>query len=204
MIDTGKLRQVLEGYKAYFPSHWDDEKYKWEAVKHFQDHWNIEAEDFGAMFKEATDKTYNLLASGYAYPRRMIQIFAKADEAAVRQMFRELFDESRDLAERVKAFQASAEAIRAKYDDGTWSNHYQNTNAVSTYLWLRYPDKYYIYKYELARDAAVVLGFGFQPKPNGSVDSMLGSFALYDDICAFLQQDEEIKSMFLFKPFLFE
>ena len=101
MIDTKKLRQVLEGYKAYFPSHWDDEKYKWEAVKHFQDHWNIEAEDFGAMFKEATDKTYNLLASGYAYPRRMIQIFAKADEAAVRQMFRELFDESRDLAERV-------------------------------------------------------------------------------------------------------
>ena len=195
MIDTGKLRQVLEGYKAYFPSHWDDEKYKWEAVKHFQDHWNIEAEDFGAMFKEATDKTYNLLASGYAYPRRMIQIFAKADEAAVRQMFRELFDESRDLAERVKAFQASAEAIRAKYDDGTWSNHYQNTNAVSTYLWLRYPDKYYIYKYELARDAAVVLGFGFQPKPNGSVDSMLGSFALYDDIRAFLQQDEEIKNM---------
>ena len=95
MIDTGKLRQVLEGYKAYFPSHWDDEKYKWEAVKHFQDHWNIEAEDFGAMFKEATDKTYNLLASGYAYPRRMIQIFA--------------------------------EAIRDKYDDGTWSKHYQNT-----------------------------------------------------------------------------
>ena len=51
MIDLEKLNPILEGYKAYFPSHWDDEKYKWEAVKHFQDHWNIDAENFGDMFK---------------------------------------------------------------------------------------------------------------------------------------------------------
>ena len=69
MIDLEKLKLILEGYKAYFPSHWEDEKYKWEAVKHFQDHWNIDADDFGEMFKQATDKTFNLLASGYAYPR---------------------------------------------------------------------------------------------------------------------------------------
>ena len=66
MIDLEKLNPILEGYKAYFPSHWDDEKYKWEAIKHFQDHWNIDAENFGEMFKQATDKTFNLLASGYA------------------------------------------------------------------------------------------------------------------------------------------
>ena len=46
MIDLEKMNPILEGYKAYFPSHWDDEKYKWEAVKHFQDHWNIEADNF--------------------------------------------------------------------------------------------------------------------------------------------------------------
>lgn len=83
MIDLEKLNPILEGYKAYFPSYWDDEKYekyKWEAVKHFQDHWNIDAENFGDMFKTATDKTFNLLASGYAYPRGMITNFAKTDE----------------------------------------------------------------------------------------------------------------------------
>lgn len=37
MIDLEKLNPILEGYKAYFPSHWDDEKYKWEAIKHFQE-----------------------------------------------------------------------------------------------------------------------------------------------------------------------
>lgn len=100
MIDIVKLRPILAGYKAYFPSHWEDEKYKWEAIKHFQDHWNIDAENFGEMFKTATDKTFNLLASGYAYPRGMIINFAKADDSTVRQMFRDLFDESRDLAAR--------------------------------------------------------------------------------------------------------
>ena len=41
MIDLERLKPILEGYKAYFPSHWDDEKYKWEVIKHFQDHWDI-------------------------------------------------------------------------------------------------------------------------------------------------------------------
>ena len=195
MIDLNKLRPILAGYKTHFLRHWDDEKYKWEAVKYFQDHWDIEAEDFGEMFKSATDRTYNLLASGYAYPRQMMVYFAKADMEAVRQMFRDLFDESRDLAERVAAFQAASEEIRAKYDDGTWRNHYQNTNAISTYLWLMFPDKYYIYKYELFRDAATELSADYRPKRNGSVDTMIGGFAMYDEICAVVQQDEEIRKM---------
>jgi len=143
MIDIEKLNDILEGYKAYFPDHFNEEKYKWEAIQHFQDNWNIDAPNFGDMFQLATDKTYNLLASGYVYPRGMIINFAKADDEAARQMFRNLYDESRDLGERIDAFQSAAETIRTRYDDGTWKNHYQSTNAISTYLWLRFPDKYY-------------------------------------------------------------
>ena len=196
MIDIVKLRPILAGYKAYFPSHWDDEKYKWEAIKHFQDHWNIDAENFGEMFKEATDKTFNLLASGYAYPRGMMINFAKADDAAARQMFRDLFDESRDLAERVDAFQTASEAIRAKYDDGTWRNHYQNTNAISVYLWLRYPEKYYIYKYEIYRDVAAELNSEYRPKRNGSVESLIGGFKMYDEVCKVISEDAGVTEMF--------
>jgi hypothetical protein len=196
MIDLEKLNPILEGYKAYFPSHWDDEKYKWEAIKHFQDHWDIDAENFGEMFKQATDKTFNLLASGYAYPRGMITNFAKADDEATRAMFRNLFDESQDLAERVDAFQTAAEEMRAKYDDGTWRNHYQNTNAISTYLWLRYPDKYYIYKYELFRAAARELSSDYMPKKNGSVETLIGGFQMYDEICEAIKANPEIVELF--------
>lgn len=195
MIDLGKLNPILEGYKAYFPSHWDDEKYKWEAIKQFQDHWDIDAENFGDMFKQATDKTFNLLASGYAYPRGMITNFAKADDEATRTMFRNLFDESQDLAARVDAFQTASEELRSKYDDGTWRNHYQNTNAISTYLWLRYPDKYYIYKYELFRAAAKELSSDYMPKRNGSVESLIGGNQMYDEICEAIKADPDIRGM---------
>lgn len=68
MINLNKIVSVIEGYKQYFPEHWEDEKYKWEAVKHFQDNWDIEAENFGTMFKKATDKTFNLITfQGDAY-----------------------------------------------------------------------------------------------------------------------------------------
>ncbi len=195
MIDLKQLNLILEGYKAYFPSHWDNEKYKWEAIRHFQDHWNIDAKDFGEMFKQATDKTYNLLASGYAYPRGMIINFAKADNEATRTMFRTLFDESQDLAVRVDAFQTASEELRARYDDGTWRNHYQNTNAISTYLWLRYPDKYYVYKYELFRSAAKELSSDYMPKRNGSIDSLIGGFQMYDEICEAIKSDPDIPEM---------
>lgn len=195
MIDKEKLNPILEGYKTYFPAHWKDEKFKWEAVKHFQDHWNIDAENFGDMFKEATDKTFSLLASGYAYPRLMVINFAKADDEAVRSMFQNLFDESQDLATRVDAFQTSSEELRSKYDDGTWRNHYQNTNAISTYLWLRYPDKYYIYKYELFREAAKELSYDYMPRKNGSVESLIRGKQLYDEINQAINVDPDIRGM---------
>ena len=195
MIDIEKLKDILEGYKTYFPGHFNDEKYKWEAVKCFQDNWNIDAPNFGDMFRIATDKTDNLLTSGYVYPRGMILNFAKADDEATRQMFRNLYDESRDLGERVDDFQSVAETLRAKYDDGTWKNHYQSINAVSTYLWLRFPDKYYIYKYELYKNAATELAADYKPKRNGSADNMTGGFQMYDEICKAIAEDAGVVAM---------
>lgn len=195
MINLNKIVSIIESYKQYFPEHWEDEKYKWEAVKHFQDNWDIDAENFGAMFKKATDKTFNLLASGYAYPRGMILEFAKADDNAVREMFRRLYNESLDLSDRVTTFMDTAEELRNKYNDGTWKQHYQNTNYVSTYLWLMYPDQYYIYKYELYRAVAKELDDSYLPKKNGAAETMVGGFKMYDEICEILNQDTELRQM---------
>ena len=46
MFNEKKLLSILSAYKQHFPKHWEDEKYKWEAVQHFQNYWNIYAEDF--------------------------------------------------------------------------------------------------------------------------------------------------------------
>ncbi|UED72212.1 AAA family ATPase [Brevibacillus sp. DP1.3A] len=193
MIDLEKLKAVLVNYKRDFVSQqWKNELYKWEAVKHFQDHWDITAPNFAEMFTKATDKTSNLLASMNNFPRGMIQGFASADSEATRTMFINLFDETRNFAERVEKFQSDAEALRAKYDDGTWKQHYQNSNSISTYLWLRYPDKYYIYKYSECRAVAKNLGSNFVPKKGASSVNLVGGFNLYNEICEQLTADIEL------------
>ena len=50
MINTQKLAIVLSAYRKDFHekktelksrTHWEDEQYKWIAVKHFQDNWDM-------------------------------------------------------------------------------------------------------------------------------------------------------------------
>ena len=110
-------------------------------------------------------------------------------------MFRRLFDESLALLDRVTEFMKTAEELRNKYNDGTWKRHYQNTNYISTYLWLMYPDKYYIYKYELYRAVAKELDDSYLPKKNGAAETMVGGFKMYDEICEILNRDTELRQM---------
>ena len=79
MFDITMLKKVLVQYKQNFVSRqWGDEKYKWEAVKWFQDNWDVNAPDFAKMLDRALDKTFNLLASNNNFPRRMIVGLANA------------------------------------------------------------------------------------------------------------------------------
>lgn len=147
MFDRSRLKEVLALYKQNFVTQrWGDEKYKWEAVKWFQDNWDVNASDFPEMLNRSLEKTFNLLASANNFPKGMIVGFSKSAPEEVRSMFIALYDESRDVWERVNAFKNKAAILLEKYGNGA-AQHYQYENAITTYLWLRYPDKYYIYKF---------------------------------------------------------
>lgn len=195
MINSEKLTAVIAAYKEYFPAHWADEKYKWEAIKHFQENWDVNSANFLEMFMDATDKTYNLLANMNNYPRGMIKNFAAADAEAVRSMFLHLYDERVDVTERIEQFRADAENLRVKYDDGTWKQHYQTHNAITTYLWLRYPDKYYIYKYLECRAMAKAVDSDFIPKKGASAANVAGGLRLYDEISEVLCADADLTKL---------
>ena len=108
MFDNELMKDCLSKYKESFSDRWKDERYKWEAAQWFQTHWDINAENFYQMFTDATEKTYNLLASMNNFPRGMIQVYSEQDPEAVRAMFINLFDESKDVSERVIKFQSDA------------------------------------------------------------------------------------------------
>ena len=58
-----KIKELIQHYVTFLledPSN-KYEVYKWQAIKHFQQHWNIEASNFYEMFKEAFRKRGNLV-----------------------------------------------------------------------------------------------------------------------------------------------
>ena len=112
MINTNIFNQILVSYKRDFGSHFGEEVYKWQAITHFQKHWDIDAPDFGAMFKESVSHCFNLLAATNYFPAGMIIAFANADAEATRQMFRRLYDETRPVAERAAEFIAESKRLR--------------------------------------------------------------------------------------------
>lgn len=194
MINTNKISDVIAGYKEYFPMHWENEKYKWIAVKHFQDNWDIDAPDFAAMLQRSLAKTENLLASTNNFPARMILAYAKHYPEEVRSAFENLYDESKDLADRIRSFKAKSDEWLKKTNDGA-KQHYQNENTISTYLWLRYPEKYYIYKYSEAKEVVPVLESDHTIKKGKAEANVISTFALYDEMRAVLKADKEIRQM---------
>lgn len=184
------MQDILNQYISELPKNWPDERYKWEGVQWFQQHWDIEAEDFGKMFETATAKSANLLASVYFTPRQMMLEFIKHDPEEVRSMFKMLYDETKAPESRVEYFMTRAEELRKKYTP-TAKNHYQNTNSISTYLWLRYPDKYLIFKSTEYISVAEKTGLDYRIKQNGKTSEMIKGFNMYAELNQLLRNSPE-------------
>lgn len=195
MIDKKAFSDALANYKKDFVAGWwADENFKWEAVKCFQDNWNIDAEDFAEMLKRSLAKTYGLLASMNNFPRQMIEIFAEEAPDKVKMMFVALFDESKDVVERILDFKEQSEKLLKEYGYDA-KNHYQNENSISIYLWLMYPDKYYIYKFGEIKSCAEVLKSSYKFKKGAYADNLRTFYSFYDELCANLQSDAEMKKL---------
>ncbi len=196
MFNESRLREVLVRYKQSFVSQlWGNEKYKWQAAKWFQDNWDVNAEDFSEMLNRSLDKTFNLLASMNNFPKGMIVSFAKAAPEEVRAMFIALFDENRDVYERISTFKQQSVELLKKYGNGA-AQHYQSENAISTYLWLRYPDRYYIYKFGEIKTVASELEADCVFKKGAYADNIRNFLKLYDEISVFLKADSELVNLF--------
>ena len=192
MIDLEKMKDVLLNYKRDFvEKQWPEERYKWEAVKHFQENWNIDDTDFAGMLKTSLAKTYNLLGSVNNFPAKMIHSFAQKAPEEVRAMFIDLFDENKDVYERINGFKLKSKILLDKHGDGA-KQHYQNENSISTYLWLRFPEKYYIYKISELWKIASELKSSYSFKKGAYAENIRNFLKLYDEVCAELHKDAEL------------
>ncbi len=200
MFDNLRLKEALEGYKLDITTtQWGNEQYKrckWEAIKTFQDNWDANAADFADMLSKSLCKTYDLLGSSYNLPVITIIGFAKTAPEKVRAMFITLFDESTDVIERIQTFESSSSVLLKKYGNSA-GQHFQDEKVISTYLWLRYPDKYYVYKYSEAKTVADKLGSDYRfEKEDAYAENLRNFYSFYDEICDYIRTDTELTGLF--------
>lgn len=190
--------KLIDEYKKSFTQkHWEDEKYKWQAVKHFQENWQDNSDSFCEMFMKATEKQGNLLQqSSYWGPRNMIKGFCDAcGEDAVGKLFYMLYDEKISLKQRISDFisEFKKENMIGKLNTLFEKNYKtnQDTRAVSVYLAFKYPDKYYFYMEKLYFVMRDIFDFS-QPARFSDIDKLIKYYEFCDELCEYIKADTEL------------
>lgn len=187
--------EIIKQYKDDFVNRDKEERYKWEAIQCFQNNWNIDAENFAEMLERALAKTYNLLTSQSTFAKAMIIYLAAKDRTAVRDMFVDLYNENTNVAERIEAFISRAVDLFEKTKDSAnekMKQHFQSQKAVGIYLFLRYPEKYFIYQYEKYKGFAARIGYDVQVK-TGYVQNIPEYFEMCEMVLAEVRKDTDLQ-----------
>ena len=153
-----KIQALISNYIRFLqekPAN-PDEVYKWQAIKHFEQHWDINAPDFYEMFKEAFRKKDNLVdyrpfgileALGENYPtklKELLGIVYGADDFYTKLGKCRTFTENviDDLKEK------SNTNFSTKIDERT----------LSFLLTLKFPNEYTFYKRDIYTKLCEYLG----------------------------------------------
>jgi hypothetical protein len=186
-------RQILKNYIDQYKQHFDrinlEEIYKWKAVKCFRDNWNIEAANFHEMLTKSIRLTQNLLRSGQYFPLGMLLQYAEQRPNELRELFRNLFDEENDIYKRIADFQDGTDKINNSLFSG--KNTYQDHRAIIVYLTLRFPDRYFFYKFEMFKQFSEKLHLTYKPI-RGHIENIGHFNSLCEIVRHELSNDQEL------------
>lgn len=195
------IREVLDYYKKDFVKYWEEEKYKWVAVQHFQDNWNIEAADFASMLEESISQAYNLLQGGMYYASKMLCTLAKQDPEKMRSLFRLLYNEDLPLVDRLQSFRTGCDEILEQFrqtssEPEKAKNHYQDLRALCVYLSFEYPEKYFLFKYRMYTGFRKLIDFKETSQEKGSEIRKYDNYArMCQAVLGEIQADTELQQM---------
>lgn len=196
-----KIKEIISLYKNDFETVNKQERYKWEAVQWYQEHWDIDAHDFGSMVENAFSKAGNLLTSGKTYTAAMTSGFAKDYPEEARNLFKILYDNNLSFKERFNTFRQRFEQwIDDMKKDGKNLDknlsHYQDLHAISVYLTFEYPETYSIYKYSVFNEFCKRIGFEIiKTKDNENIWKFENFNRLCELVLSVVKEDEELIQM---------
>jgi len=146
----------IDAYKEVFKKHLDitqsyNELYKYECLKNFTDNWDLSALDLGSMY----DKSFTSTISGRLWggstnsAKELMLKFIELDKEFVRSMFRDLYNEDKDLGMRINRFKFHCDQLleQLQVKEKQWNNHFHDDAEVALYLAFQYPQVYNLFDY---------------------------------------------------------
>jgi len=189
-MNLHKFREIIKSYKTNFTQINNTELYKWKAFKCFQNNWNINSQNFPEMLDLSLSETKTLLGNPNYFPRRMLRLNAEKSPEEVRKLFIELYDEEKDLIGRILNFRKLFRELN-KVNCPNVEGDYQDHRAVLVYLSLKYPDRYYLYKFEMFKIFAHIINFNYVPR-KGNIDNVIQFLNLCNILKEEILHDNEL------------
>lgn len=176
------VKFYIEEYKSQFKFIHKEEIYKWQAVKQFQDNWNIDATDFYSMLENSLKLVGNLLDSGQYFPKRMLLKNTEKTPERIRTFFKYLFDEDFDILERIELFRSDFKTLNGL--NFTNLNDYQDHRAVIVYLVLKYPERYFFYKQRMFKEFSRKIDYSYNP-----IAGRIENIGQFQSLCNLLRHE---------------
>jgi len=146
MFSKAVFDQYLEQFPAILMSRELPNMHMWDAQHHFTQIWDIERLDFDAMYAESLHSNIsNRLWTGVDYhPKDSMITFLKYEKEFIRSMFRDLFNEGKDLQMRISRFIFHCTELhkQIKKKESKLLHHYHDEQIVMAYLALHDPQRY--------------------------------------------------------------
>lgn len=123
----------------------------------------------------------------------MLRENIKESPEQVREMFRLLYDEDTDMLERVENFRNDFKALSHKVFPDK-NSHYQDHRAITVYLTLKYPERYFFYKFGMFTEFAKKVDYAHRP-----IKGRVENIGVYQSLCELvrneIEKDQELLSL---------
>ena len=199
MIDKNIFQKYLDEYKEDFVQRFKfSSGYVWKAVKTFQDNFTLEAENFSEMLEKSLSDTYILMAlrsrMSQLWPKKQILWFAEVSPKETKQVFNDLFDEKISLINRLRTAKENMSAMYLKYKHNkiNFIQNYQTLYILYLYLFLRYPEKYFIYQELMFKKARDFLSASYKFENTKAYSNLINCHLFMKELQKNLKQDEEL------------
>lgn len=150
--NTDRIQSMIEDYKKHIAkTQLDDEEYKWVYLYQFKGKPNLDTKN---LHEEIKSINYSNLI--YPMSKAVINELTEKKPVETGKLLEMLFDESLDLAKRIKDFSKGTKSLYRAL--GETNQHHQDERAMSVYLTYKYPEKYTFYKYGFYRNYCELLG----------------------------------------------